>query len=96
MNNNTIKFTKGETNLMAKYQLVSDQRDYTATPYLETFNRFSGEAVNLNQFALKLYSKIMNLVKSYESGVHINVSEMDRLRYLFLKLFPKEYMILLD
>ena len=103
-----IKFTKGEKNLISKYNL--NQFDTSEIPNKPHFNRFSGEVTLLNQFGTSLFT-CMNLqsrwilYSKYEMGdmkwkprntLRLGGRDYDRLRYLFLKLFPKEYMILID
>ena len=90
----TIKFTKGETNLISKYNL--NQFDTSEIPNKPHFNRFSGEVTLLNQFGTNLFTCINLQYSKYETGDMKAVRDYDRLRYLFLKLFPKEYMILID
>jgi|APGre2960657505_1045072.scaffolds.fasta_scaffold06777_7 hypothetical protein len=92
--NKTIKFTKGETNLISKYNL--NQFDSAALPNAPNFNRFSGEVTLLNQFGANLFTCINLQYSKYETGDMKAVRDYDRLRYLFMKLFPKEYMILID
>ena len=90
----TIKFTKGETNLISKYNL--NQFDVAELPNKPHFNRFSGEVTLLNQFGTNLFTCINLQYSKYETGDMKAVRDYDRLRYLFMKLFPKEYMILID
>ena len=92
--NKTIKFTKGETNLISKYNL--NQFDTSELPNKPHFNRFSGEVTLLNPFGTNLFDCINLQYSKYEKGDMKAVRDYDRLRYLFMKLFRNEYMILLD
>lgn len=89
-----MKFTTGEQNLAKKYNLdltrVGDPAVFTAT------NPFSGVQVKLNALGASSYSLTMQKYQDIHYGRSTNVAEADRLKYLFLKLFPDEYMDLLD
>jgi hypothetical protein len=87
-----MKFTTGELNLMKKYSITDIDAPATETVY----NPISGVPVKLNKAGLHTYATIMNMMANYERGVKINVSEFDRLRYLFSKVWHPEYMDLLD
>jgi len=90
-----IKFTTGETNLMKEFGL--DRFDYTEETVTTRTNPFSGAPIQLNTFASKLYDKIKAIEMDINMGCFtVPVTKFDRLRYLFSKLFPSEYMDLLD
>lgn len=88
------KLTPGEEKLMIKFNL----RDFKVDeePTIGVANVFSGEVTKLNQLGVRLH----NIIKSKESAIGYgqdkNISEFDRCRYLFAKLFPDAYMDLLD
>lgn len=89
-----MKFTTGEQNLARKHNLdltkVGEPAMCTAT------NPFSGVQVDLNELGGALYALTMKKYQDIHYGRSTNVAEADRLKYLFLKLFPDEYMDLLD
>ena len=89
------KLTVGETNLIAKYNLTDLAKRYSETPTLTVSNIFGGTA-KLNEFGSKLYQNISSLYSRYERGDMKVIQDYDRLRYLFLKFFPSEYMDLID
>ncbi len=86
------KLTKGELNLMKEFGI----EDVYAPPTVIRTNIFSGEGVNLNTAAARIFDLVMGMQRQYDMGVKINVAKFDRLRYLFLKLWPDSYMSLLD
>ena len=91
--NKTIKFTKGEKTLISKYNL--NQFDTSEIPNKPHFNRFSGEVTLLNPFGEFLFTCINLQYSKIFEGDYKNERDYDRLRYLFIKLFPKEYTILM-
>lgn len=88
------KLTPGEEKLMIKFNLVHLKVDEKAT--LDVANVFSGEITKLNHLGVDLYNIIKNKEVAISTGKDKNISEFDRCRYLFAKLFPDEYMNLLD
>ena len=90
------KFTKGETNLMKEFGLNGFDPYETAKEY-EATNPFSGVAVQLNTFGATLYALIKGMEAKYNRrDKTFKQQKFDRLRMLFLKLFPSEWMDLLD
>lgn len=86
------KFTTGEINLMKKYNVV----DADASPCTSRTNPISGVSVQLNLAGASLHDTIISMYRNYERGMKFNSSEWDRLRYLFLKLYPNAYYDLID
>lgn len=89
----TKKMTTGELNLMKKFDITN----VDAPPTTVRYNRFSGVPADLNEAAAKIYDLIQDMQDKYDRGdPSFKVQDFDRLRYLFLKLWPDEYMDLLD
>lgn len=86
------KLTTGEVNLMKKYNITDVEAPATET----VSNLFSGVEVKVNQAGKHIFNLVIGMQVQYDSGIKINVSEFDRLRYLFLKLWPDAYYDLLD
>lgn len=89
-----IKFTIGEYNLANEFDL--DLSLYEEIPLRPVFNPVSKETVMLNNLGLRLYDNIMKKYEAYERGESNAVKYYDRLKYLFAKIFPKEYIKLID
>jgi len=89
-----MKFTMGEYNLANEFDL--DLSLYKEIPLWPVQNHFTKETIMLNNLGLKLYNNIMNKYEAYERGESGAVRFYDRLKYLFAKMFPKEYMKLID
>lgn len=92
----TKKLTTGEKNLMTEFRLDRFDPLETAKEF-EATNPFSGVTVPLNTFGATLYGIINVMYAQYNRGdKSFKVQKYDRLRYLFSKFFPSEYMDLLD
>lgn len=89
-----LKFTTGEQNLAKKFNLDLTKKDEPVA--YEAENPFSGVTVQLNPLGAQLYQLTLQKYRDIERGLSKNVAEYDRLKYLFLKLFPDAYMDLID
>ena len=91
---NAKKLTTGEQNLLKKFKLDTFSPTEPAT--FERSNVFTGSPSKLNTLGIRIFDLVISMQMAYDRGTKINIQDFDRLRHLFLKLFPDEYMNLLD
>lgn len=93
----TIKFTKGEMNLMAKHGLTKYGDPLDPTKAFVRSNPFSGVEVPVNMFAANLIDTLISMYHDYNYHPEkFKVGEYDRLKYLLLKVDSEAYMNIID
>lgn len=99
-----LTFTKTEVNFANKLGYSLDEFSAGVLPLVPVANRFTGVTYQLPQFAAVLLKWIYDWSNRYElvafdSGIlpkGMTIKEFDMARALFRKLWPSEYMDLLD
>lgn len=92
----TKKLTKGQQNLIAKYNLMSAGDPMDPNKVTVRSNPFSGAQVEMNAFMANLYDLVCDKYRQYEMGDHSVVRDYDRLKYLLLHFDTQAYYDLID